>query len=128
MFIECYQCQLLPTPQPEYSTLADELLPLWAFKDEHAARQSSEAIWTKFVEYRDARDFVGCDVARKYLQMGCTRARRYAKHKGGNKSLPLTEEDAVKARSADIFEQKWREAVEDVLYQDLKLRHKRRKR
>jgi len=42
-----------------------ELLPLWRFKDEEAARESSEAIYQKFLEYRSAGDFVGMDVARK---------------------------------------------------------------
>ena len=47
-----------------------ELLPLWKFKDEEAARESSEAIYRKFCEYRADGDFVGMDVARKYVQMG----------------------------------------------------------
>ena len=29
-----------------------ELKPLWRFKDEAAARKSSEALWDRFVEYR----------------------------------------------------------------------------
>ena len=32
-----------------------------------------------------AEDFVGADMARKFLQMGFTRARRYANHRGGKK-------------------------------------------
>jgi hypothetical protein len=51
-----------------------ELLPLWKFKDEEAARESSEAIYQKFLEYRSGGDFVGMDVARKYLEMGWTRS------------------------------------------------------
>jgi hypothetical protein len=46
-----------------------ELLPLWKFKDEGAARESSEAIYRKFLEYRSDEDFVGMDIARKYLQI-----------------------------------------------------------
>src|SRR5829696_3432420 len=56
-----------------------ELLPLWKFKDEKAARASSGAIYQKFLEYRSEGDFVGMDVARKYLQMGWTRSLRYAR-------------------------------------------------
>lgn len=37
----------------------------------------------RFLAYRAAGDFVDMDMARKYLQMGYTRARRYAKHQGG---------------------------------------------
>jgi hypothetical protein len=58
-----------------------ELLPLWSFKTIEAARESSDAIWRKFLEYRVEGDFVGMDVTRKYLQMGYTRSRRYAKYK-----------------------------------------------
>lgn len=35
--------------------------------------------------YKQQDDFVGMDMARKFLQMGYTRAMRYAKHKGGRK-------------------------------------------
>ncbi len=66
-----------------------ELLPLWGFKDVETARGSACAIYGKFLEYRDAGDFVGMDVARKYLQRGYTRSRRYAKYGDGRKSRPL---------------------------------------
>ena len=103
-----------------------ELLPLWGFKDEETAQRASEAIYEKFVEYREERDFVGMDVARKYLQMGYTRSRRYAKYKGGKKSQPLEEEDPVKARSAQVFYEKWRRAAEDEEYLRLKEEHRHR--
>lgn len=63
-----------------------ELLPLWNFKDERVARESLDAIYAKFLEYREGGDFVGMDVARKYLQMGYTRSRRYAKYKAGKRA------------------------------------------
>lgn len=103
-----------------------ELLPLWSFKTAESALESSKAIWEKFLEYRSEEDFVGMDVARKYLQMGYTRSRRYAKYKGGKKSQPLEEEDCVKARSAEIFYEKWRAAAEDEEYLRLKEEHRRR--
>lgn len=62
-----------------------ELLPLWRFKDPEVARESSNALYAQFQEYRKEKDFVGCDMARKFIQMGVTRARRYANHKGGKK-------------------------------------------
>ncbi len=101
-----------------------ELLPLWGFRDEQVARKASGAIWEKFLEYRSEKDFVGMDVARKYLQMGYTRSRRYAKHKGGKKSQPLETEDPIKARSAEIFYEKWRAAAEDPEYLRLKELHR----
>ena len=62
-----------------------ELLPLWSFKDARAAERSADEIYERFLDYRAEGDFVGMDVARKYLQMGYTRSRRYAKYRGGNK-------------------------------------------
>jgi Domain of unknown function (DUF4385) len=103
-----------------------ELLPLWKFKDAGAARESADAIYRRFLGYKDEGDFVGMDVARKYLQMGYTRSRRYAEYEGGNKSKPLDEPDPVKSRVAEIFYEKWREAAEDEGYLELKEEHRRR--
>jgi Domain of unknown function (DUF4385) len=103
-----------------------ELLPLWKFRNEEAARESSEAIYQKFLEYRSEGDFVGMDVARKYLQMGYTRSQRYARHEGGNKSRPRETPDPEKSRAAEIFREKWRAAAEDEEYLRLKDEHRRR--
>lgn len=62
-----------------------EILPLWRFKTPSIARKSSKDIWNKFLEYEQQDDFVGMDMSRKFLQMGMTRAKRYANHKGGRK-------------------------------------------
>jgi hypothetical protein len=62
-----------------------EILPLWRFKTPTIARQSSSAIYTKFLEYDAQNDFIGMDMSRKFLQMGMTRAKRYANHAGGRK-------------------------------------------
>lgn len=103
-----------------------ELLPLWTFKDEESARRSSEDIFEKFEEYKKEGDFVGMDVARKFLQMGYTRSRRYAKFQGGNKSRPREELDPEKERAARIFHEKWREAAEDEEYLRRKKEHRER--
>ena len=105
-----------------------ELLPLWSFRTAEAARESADAIYGKFLKYKAEGDFVGMDVARKYLQMGYTRSRRYAMHKGGNKSKPLDEPDPEKSRAAGIFYEKWRSAAEDEEYLRLKKEHGRRNR
>ncbi len=55
-----------------------EILPHWRFKTPDIARQSAEKIYTLFLEYKAQEDFVGMDMARKFLQMGYTRSRRYA--------------------------------------------------
>ena len=53
-----------------------ELLPLWSFKDAKAAKKAADDIYERFLDYKAEGDFVGMDVARKYLQMGYTRSRR----------------------------------------------------
>ena len=103
-----------------------ELLPHWRFATPDKAQESSEKLYALFLEYLAAGDFVGADMARKFLQMGYTRSRRYANHKGGKKydgpvpddkkgqsgahgraELPRSPEDPVKAESARIFKVKW---------------------
>lgn len=62
-----------------------EILPHWKFKTEEIAKTSAEIIFELFENYLKENDFVGADMARKFLQMGFTRARRYANHKTGRK-------------------------------------------
>jgi hypothetical protein len=62
-----------------------EILPHWRFKTVAEAKESSSRIYGMFLAYLEAGDFPGADMARKFLQMGWTRARRYANHKGGRK-------------------------------------------
>lgn len=57
----------------------------WRFKDVDAAKKSSWKIYSMFEEYLNADDFIGADMCRKFLEMGFTRARRYANHKTGRK-------------------------------------------
>jgi hypothetical protein len=104
-----------------------EILPNWHFKTPEMAQESSEKILSMFENYLSQDEFVGADMARKYLQMGYTRARRYANHKGGRKydahtgqELPFAFEDPIKAQSARIFYEKWKEAEANPKYQHLK--------
>jgi hypothetical protein len=62
-----------------------EILPYWKFKTEAIARSSAKTIYGLFEDYLKNKDFVGADMARKFLQMGFTRARRYANHASGRK-------------------------------------------
>ena len=112
-----------------------EILPYWRFATPEIATESAEAIRALFEDYRKANDFVGMDMCRKFLQMGYTRARRYANHAGGKKydgpvpagkkgqsgahgreELPRQTEDPIKAASARIFYIHWRAAAEDEDY------------
>lgn len=68
-----------------YEPYKSYLLPHWRFRTVPIAQDSSKKLWDKFLEFYEDRDFVGMDMARKYIQMGMTRAKRYANHKGGRK-------------------------------------------
>ncbi|KAK9786497.1 hypothetical protein WJX73_001058 [Symbiochloris irregularis] len=106
----------------------DEILPKWRFKTPEIARESAEAIYNQFQEYSKARDFVGMDMARKFLQMGHTRSRRYANHKTGIKkgkggeTLPR-DLDPVKAECAEIFKVKLEVVKQDSSYLSMKADH-----
>jgi Domain of unknown function (DUF4385) len=107
----------------------DEILPHWKFKTPEIAQQSAKKIYALFLEYKVQGDFVGMDMARKFLQMGYTRSRRYANHKSGRKYskgsklvLPR-QEDPVKAESAKIFYQWWQLAKTDSEYLRLSAQH-----
>lgn len=106
-----------------------ELLPHWRFRTPEIARESAAALWERFEHYRDEGDFVGMDMARKFLQMGFTRARRYANHRSGRKWNPDRSEvlpvdvDPVKAESAAIFHAVYVRAREDPDYKRMKADH-----
>jgi len=120
-----------------------EILPYWRFKTPDIAKKSSEKIYDMFLDYLDKDDFVGADMARKFIQMGYTRSRRYANHKSGRKyktnpqkeltkeaelkarkDILVNEVDPVKAESAAIFKEKWMQAKTNEKYLQLLKRHK----
>lgn len=99
------------------------------------ARNSSDILWAIFESYVEREDFIGADMTRKFIQMGMTRARRYANHKGGRKYAKDTgdklekwaggtEEDVRKRRekeeASEIFKVMWRRCIEDDRYKSLK--------
>ncbi|MCC3345773.1 DUF4385 domain-containing protein [Psychrobacter sanguinis] len=120
-----------------------EILPHWRFATPEVAQESSDLIYQMFLDYLANDDFVGADMARKFLQMGYTRSRRYANHKGGKKykgpvpddkkgqsgahgreELPRDEEDPIKAESARIFKQKGDLCRENKTYLKMKKEHR----
>ena len=122
-----------------------EILPYWRFRTPEIATESSQKIYQLFLDYLEQDDFVGADMARKFIQMGYTRARRYANHKSGKKYrtnpqkqdsteaekearkdiLPL-DVDPIKARSAAIFKAQWETAKANPQYQHLLAQHKQK--
>jgi hypothetical protein len=111
-----------------------ELLPHWRFRTPELAQASAQSIYARFLAYKDAGDFVGMDMARKFLQMGFTRSRRYANHRSGRKYDPEAQEvlpqeadwqTNEKAESARIFYAYYVKAKEDAVYQQAKQQHRR---
>jgi hypothetical protein len=120
-----------------------EILPYWRFKTPDIAKQSSEKIYEIFLDYLEQDDFVGADMARKFLQMGYTRSRRYANHKSGRKyktnpqketskeaqtkarkDILPNQVDPVKAECAAVFKQKWIQAKTNEKYLQLLAKHR----
>ena len=91
----------------------DVICQHWRFKTLKEARVSSQKIFDMYLDYRIQKDFVGMDMCRKFLEMGFTRARRYANHKDGKKYgkdgkvLPQEKDWATseKAKSAKRFKE-----------------------
>ncbi len=132
---ECYEIGRGERGVFKVQPYKSELLPLWSFKTPEAARTSAAAIWAKFEAYRDEEDFVGMDMARKYLQMGYTRAMRYAKYPGGTKydadgtvREPQRWADAAKREAALVFDERLKAAKTDATYRRLREVHRQRER
>ena len=89
-----------------------DICPYWRFKTPELAVKSSNHIYEMYKDYETQKDFIGMDMCRKFLEMGFTRARRYANHnsgkkyKKGTKEILPQEDDYMSskyARSATIF-------------------------
>ena len=96
----------------------------WRFKTPNEAVASSNKIYAMYLDYKDEKDFIGMDMCRKFLEMGFTRARRYANHKDGKKydsegNVKPQEIDALtspKAKSAKIFKRARDHVAKDPVY------------
>ena len=96
----------------------------WQFKTPADAVISSTRILFLYHQYKDQEDFVGMDMCRKFLEMGFTRARRYANHKDGKKydkdgNVRPQEKDwatNIKAKSAQIFKKARDRVTTDPIY------------
>lgn len=119
-----------------------EILPHWRFKTPEIAEASAKKIYQMFLDYLNEQDFVGADMARKFLQMGYTRSRRYANHASGKKyEGPVPQDckgisgahgraelpkqvDLKKAESAQNFLVFYKLALSNNQYQQMRLEHK----
>ena len=106
----------------------NELYPLWKFKTPEKAKQSCDDIYNKFIQYLNDDDFVGADMAKKYLHMGFTRSRRYWNHSSGRKwindgewkVLPYDRNEKRFWISSNIFLNYWKKARTNEKYLRLK--------
>ena len=107
----------------------NELYPLWKFRTSKLAKKSCDDIYNKFMEYLNNDDFVGADMAKKYLHMGFTRARRYWNHSSGRKwenndgewrVLPYDKNEKRFWISSNIFLNYWKRARTNEKYLRLK--------
>ena len=120
-----------------YEPYKSLVLPFWAFRTVPIAQSSANALWSIFQSFVERRDFVGADMTRKFIQMGMTRARRYANWKGGRKYAKdggkneRWDAEGVdgkegkkrreKAEASDVFKGYWRRCLEEEGYQTLKV-------
>jgi hypothetical protein len=101
-----------------------EIGPHWRFRTKIIAEESAKLIYDMFLKYLEQHEFVGADLARKYLQMGYTRARRYANYKGGKKydetknyaQLERGTGEPEKAEAAGAFYEYWKKAEANPEY------------
>ena len=113
-----------------------EILPHWRFRTAEIAEKSAKTIYKLFRAYKRNGDFVGMDMARKFLQMGYTRSRRYANHPSGRKylggpsgskvkTLPQAKDWATneKAQAARIFYDYYLKAKTDRTYESARKAH-----
>ena len=106
----------------------DDICKYWKFRTPRIAEESAKIIYKMYLDYKDESDFVGMDMCRKFLEMGFTRARRYANHKDGKKynpdgSIKPQESDALtcaKALSATIFKKMRDKVTKDETYQTMR--------
>ena len=109
---------------------------MWRFKTPEEAQLSCNLIYIKFLEYIEQGDFVGADMAKKYLHMGFTRSRRYWNHSSGKKwindgewrVLPYDRNEQRFMDSSLIFQKYWKMAREDTVYLDMKKNFKKMKK
>ena len=106
----------------------NDICKYWKFKTPEIAHKSAQKIFDLYLDYRCNKDFVGMDMCRKFLEMGFTRARRYANHKDGKKydaegNVKPQEPDALtspKAKSATIFKEVRDKVTSDSIYQKMR--------
>lgn len=106
----------------------DDICKHWRFVDVVTARKSSAKIYEMYQNYKRQEDFIGMDMARKFLEMGHTRARRYANHSSGRKydktgKVRPQEVDwktNEKAQAAQVFKEIRDKVAYDPEYQQMR--------
>lgn len=121
----------------KYEPFKSEMLQFWRYADEAAAREAAPQIYERFKQYAEEGNLPGADMAKKFLNMGFTRAMRYAKYPGGTKydddgnelqahGPDTTGEwaDPDKRAAACVYKDYWDRARNNERYQKLKELHR----
>ena len=106
----------------------NDICAYWRFVDVPTATESSAKIYEMFLDYKRKKDFIGMDMSRKFLEMGFTRARRYANHSSGKKydsvgKVRPQESDwrtSEKAKASEVFKMMRDKAAYDPTYQQMR--------
>ena len=102
----------------------NDICQYWRFQKPTIAKKSAQKIYEMYADYRYKNDFVGMDMCRKFLEMGFTRARRYANHKDGKKydengNVKPQEKDwatSEKAQAAKVHKEYRDKITHDPIY------------
>ncbi len=111
----------------------EELLPHWGFETPKLAHDSATKIYSMFLEYLKGKDFVGADMAKKYLHMGFTRSRRNDNHSSDTKLKGVEGSQEVSPQreygmsvSTEIFKVHWDLSRTNEEYLRMKKKHRKK--
>jgi hypothetical protein len=81
-------------------------------------KNSSRTLYQKFLEYYEDKDFPGMDMARKFIQMGMARSKRYANYKGGRKYVD-GKEDGRQIEKSTGHERKEEKEMASLVFKEV---------
>ncbi len=102
-----------------------EIHPFYSITDSVSAFVSASSIYLIFLEYIEQRDFVGADIARKFLSMGRMRCKYFANRMMKKKSSDVRKGVNEKLEASLIFQYFHHEVRGNGEYLRLKERHKK---
>ena len=108
------------------SPYKDQIIKHFTFKNIEQSKASAEKIYNMFEEYRDKKDFVGMDMARKFLELGYLQSLRFSKFSGGKKYTKSgnlkrsSYKEKEKLEISNVYKSYLDKANSDKVYKSLK--------